>query len=108
MMKGPPAAPNATTGACRLKTIVGLMLLRGRFPGPGELGWEGLGSKSFSSLLRRKPCSGTTMPLPPIAPIVDVCETMLPSRSVTVTCVVEAPSPSVVGVWMPSVDPLCA
>src|SRR5205814_10349668 len=89
MIVEPPGEPNATTGRPCDNTIVGLMLLRGRFPGPGELASPGVNSKSVSSLLSRNPRPGTTMPLPPICSIVKVYETTLPKRSLTVRCVVD-------------------
>ena len=72
MIVEPPGDPNASTGRLPEKTMVGLMLLRGRLPGPGEFARPGVGSKSVSSLFSRKPRLGTTIPLPPICSIVKV------------------------------------
>src|SRR5438132_13508504 len=92
MIVDPPGEPNASTGRPPEKTIDGLMLLRGRLPGPGELARPGVGSKSVSSLLSRKPRPGTTMPLPPVCSMVKVAATTFPSASATVRCVVLGPS----------------
>jgi hypothetical protein len=69
----PPGEPRAGMGSpTLLVTIVGLMLLLGRLPPSGELASSGIGSKSVSSLLRRKPWSGTVMALPPVCSMVKV------------------------------------
>ena len=72
MIVAPPGEPSATTGRRPSKTIVGAMLERGRLPPSGEFAVPVAKLKSVSSLLSRKPRSGTTMPLPPIASIVNV------------------------------------
>ena len=50
MIVDPPGEPSARIGSPSLVTIVGLMLLLGRFPPSGELARFGTGSKSVSSL----------------------------------------------------------
>ena len=68
----PPGEPSASIGSPSLVTIVGLMLLLGRFPPSGELARPGAGSKSVSSLLRMKPWFGTVIALPPVCSMVKV------------------------------------
>ncbi len=55
MIVEPPGEPKATRSPSGLRTMVGAMLLQGRLPGSGVLGWGLTGSKSVSSLLRMKP-----------------------------------------------------
>ena len=99
MIVDPPGDPSATKGSPSSSTIVGDIELRGRLPGSGRLGsLSGTGKtvvvKSVSSLLSRKPRSGTTMPAPPVCSMVRVYSTTLPHWSLTVRLVVESPSVS--------------
>src|SRR6266545_3803926 len=55
MIMEPPGEPSATTGWPSARTIVGLMLLRGRLPPAGEFADPGWKLKSVSSLLSRNP-----------------------------------------------------
>ena len=73
MIIEPPGEPTASSGSSSSRTIVGLIELRGRFPPSTLFGCVvEPKSKSVSSLFRRKPQPGTTMPLPPIDSIVNV------------------------------------
>src|SRR5438270_5009980 len=98
MIFGPPAAPIAITGSLSFKTIVGLMLERGRFPGwtefasaptsPKKFGTPGCVEKSSISSFITTPVPGTTTFDPNPVFTVAVQATQFPSASPTEKCVV--------------------
>src|SRR3954447_19749330 len=94
MIVAPPGEPTARNGRLLRRTIVGAIDERGRFLPVSWFAPRGLVPseprlKSVSSLFRRRPWCGPTVPLPPGCSIVNVYSTTLPARSVTVMLVVE-------------------
>src|SRR5262245_1708523 len=105
MIFGPPAAPAVNTGLPEeSKTIVGLMLDKGRLPGAIELfsaptslnafGTPGMTAKSSISLFKTTPVPGTMIFEPNDVFIVAVIATQLPCESAAAMWVVCRPNTS--------------
>src|SRR3954452_18020123 len=89
MIVEPRGAPTASNGLRLLRTIVGPIELRGRFPPSTRFGCGAESElKSVSSLLSRNPKPGPTRPEPPVASMVNVYETTLPHLSAVTRWVV--------------------